>query len=246
MATESSEGGGRHVRERGEDSLLVRRLKIALAAEGLHPKAACVKAGLHPEALRNVLLGISTNPRRRTIEGLARMFRRPVEWFYDERMPDDLLPMVAGPPVELPPDEDEDRPVGWSTRGQVPVPVLRLEPGPLGYAQAGPAFMIPRDILHTFQAGVEDTVCYFVRAPHGCGELRRGDVLLVDSRPSGHVVGRYELLRELLSGDGRVPSIGESAVSEWGPWTLVRVGAEPPPPGAQRMAVLGWWKSSDA
>lgn len=169
-----------HRNEGNRDTLLSRRMRMALAEAGLHPKEACVRAGLHPEALRNVLLGLTHSPRPRTMEAMSQLLRRPVRWFMDPALPDDLPPMPSEPPPPVARDADT-------------VSIPYVEPDmPGGHTESGPAFVVPRDFRVLMPKSAGETV--MLRAPNGHGAIRRGDFLMADTAGTG-LPGLLEVFR---------------------------------------------------
>ena len=56
------------------------RLKARMSAAGLNQRSLAIKAGLHQDRVRNILRGISRNPRADTVEALAGALGVAVTW----------------------------------------------------------------------------------------------------------------------------------------------------------------------
>ena len=68
-----------------ENKLRVDRIITRLKAMNLTPRAASIKAGLGPDAIRDLERGKAKNPRRSTIEALAETLDADIDYFYDQQ-----------------------------------------------------------------------------------------------------------------------------------------------------------------
>jgi phage repressor protein C with HTH and peptisase S24 domain/lambda repressor-like predicted transcriptional regulator len=180
-------------------NILAAQIQVRLDRLGFTARAASIKAGLKPDAIRNIVRGKSQNPRGDTLRSLARALECSVQYlvsgddFTEDTPSDDYLPPNLPTLTMSPP-------------GYAPVPYIAVRAAAGGgrYIEEevlGPPKYFEEALLRELRAQPRDLRAIEVEGQSMEPLLQNGDQVLVDTRKISFVEPG---LFVLFDGDGIV------------------------------------------
>jgi transcriptional regulator with XRE-family HTH domain len=155
-------------------NFLAARIQVRLDQLGFTARAASIKAGLKPDAIRNIVRGKSQNPRGDTLRSLAQALDCSVRYLVD----DDLIEDTPS---------DDYLPPNLSPPGYAPVPYIAVRAAAGGgrYIEEevlGPPKYFEEALLRELRAQPRDLRAIEVEGQSMEPPLQNGDQVLVDTR----------------------------------------------------------------